>query len=92
MTPGESITPARDDAEWSPITSLKRARLSGSLAPDVICAVRLVGSRTSGGWKTEWMMRRYAAVTDQTLRAAAVAVSGPGIAERLPFLPAIKGS
>jgi hypothetical protein len=23
-----------------------------------------------GGWKTERMMRRYAAVTDQTLRAA----------------------
>ena len=32
-----------------------------------------------GGWKTERMMRRYAAVTDQTLRAAAEAVSGtPG--------------
>lgn len=29
-----------------------------------------------GGWKTEGMMRRYAAVTDQTLRAAAEAVSG----------------
>jgi hypothetical protein len=29
-----------------------------------------------GGWKTERMMRRYAAVTDQTLRAAAEAVSG----------------
>jgi integrase len=29
-----------------------------------------------GGWKTEKMMRRYAAVTDQTLRAAAEAVSG----------------
>jgi integrase len=29
-----------------------------------------------GGWKTEAMMRRYAAVTDQTLRAAAEAVSG----------------
>ena len=28
-----------------------------------------------GGWKTERMMRRYAAVTDQTLRAAAEAVS-----------------
>jgi len=28
-----------------------------------------------GGWKTERMMRRYAAVTDQTLRAAE-AVSG----------------
>jgi hypothetical protein len=29
-----------------------------------------------GGWKTEKMMRRYAAVTDATLRAAAEAVSG----------------
>jgi len=29
-----------------------------------------------GGWKTERMMRRYTAVTDQTLRAAAEAVSG----------------
>ncbi len=26
-----------------------------------------------GGWKTERMMKRYAAVTDQTLRAAAEA-------------------
>jgi integrase len=29
-----------------------------------------------GGWRTERMMRRYAAATDQTLRAAAEAVSG----------------
>lgn len=29
-----------------------------------------------GGWKTERMMRRYAAVTDKTLRAAAEAISG----------------
>src|SRR5262249_35741971 len=29
-----------------------------------------------GGWKTERMIRRYAAVTDQTLRAAAEAVAG----------------
>jgi integrase len=29
-----------------------------------------------GGWRTERMMRRYAAVTDTTLRAAADAVSG----------------
>lgn len=29
-----------------------------------------------GGWKTERMMRRYAAITDPTLRAAAEAVSG----------------
>jgi integrase len=32
-----------------------------------------------GGWKTERMMRRYAAVTDQTLRAAAEAVSGAAL-------------
>jgi len=31
-----------------------------------------------GGWKTERMMRRYAAVTDATLRRAAEAVSGKG--------------
>jgi hypothetical protein len=30
----------------------------------------------TGRWKTERMMRRYAAVTDQTLRAAAEAISG----------------
>jgi len=29
-----------------------------------------------GGWKTQRMMRRYAAVTDTPLRAAAEAVSG----------------
>jgi integrase len=29
-----------------------------------------------GGWKSEAMMRRYAAITDATLRAAAEAVSG----------------
>jgi integrase len=29
-----------------------------------------------GGWKSEKMMRRYAAVTDRTLRAAAEAISG----------------
>ncbi len=34
------------------------------------------GVMALGGWKTERMMRRYAAVTDQTLRAAAEAVSG----------------
>jgi integrase len=37
-----------------------------------------------GGWKTEKMMRRYAAVTDETLRAAAEAVSG---AEPTPLRP-----
>ena len=42
-----------------------------------------------GGWKTEKMMRRYAAVTDQTLRAAAEAISvardmiDPALAARL---------
>jgi integrase len=34
-----------------------------------------------GGWKTERMMRRYAAVTDETLRAAAEAVSGGEMAK-----------
>jgi len=34
------------------------------------------GFTAPGGWKTERMMRRYAAVTDRTLRAAAEAVSG----------------
>jgi len=31
---------------------------------------------TLGGWKTDRMMRRYAAVTDQTLRRAAEAIAG----------------
>jgi hypothetical protein len=36
-----------------------------------------------GGWKTEKMMRREAPATDQTLRAAAEAVSGrPGNGRR----------
>lgn len=37
-----------------------------------------------GGWKTEKMMRRYAAVTDLTLRAAAEAVALPGTLARFP--------
>ena len=37
-----------------------------------------------GGWRTERMMRRYAAVTDATLRAAAEAVSGNGRSVRAP--------
>jgi integrase len=37
-----------------------------------------------GGWKTERMMRRYAAVTDATLRAAAEAVSGADAVVRSP--------
>jgi len=37
-----------------------------------------------GGWKTERMMRRYAAVTDQTLRAAAEAVSGSELGSSSP--------
>ena len=41
-----------------------------------------------GGWKTERMMRRYAAVTDATLRAAAEAVSG-NEPWQLPGKPAI---
>ena len=43
-----------------------------------------------GGWKTERMMRRYAAVTDQTLRAAAEAVSGSDSAFRRE--PAVAGA
>jgi integrase len=35
-----------------------------------------------GGWKTERMMRRYAAVTDKTLRAAAEAISSGGAGPR----------
>jgi integrase len=41
-----------------------------------------------GGWKTERMMRRYAAVTDQTLRAAAEAVSGVELATGFDRRPA----
>ena len=37
-----------------------------------------------GGWQTERMMRRYAAVTDATLRAAAEAVSGHETVGRKP--------
>jgi len=40
-----------------------------------------------GGWKTERMMLRYAAVTDKTLRAAAEAVSG-----NIGWQPTAKGS
>jgi hypothetical protein len=36
-----------------------------------------------GGWKTERMMRRYAAVTDKTLRAAAETMSGVSDPPRL---------
>ena len=41
-----------------------------------------------GGWKSEKMMRRYAAVTDKTLRAAAEAASGNGQWQRAaqPFV------
>jgi integrase len=46
-----------------------------------------------GGWKTEKMMRRYAAVTDTTLRAAAEAVSGNApwkwAAKSAPALPSL---
>jgi integrase len=37
-----------------------------------------------GGWKSERMMRRYAAVTDRTLRAAAEAVSGSSQWQQTP--------
>ena len=39
-----------------------------------------------GGWKTERMMRRYAAVTDTTLPAAAEAVSGSEVQPDQPSL------
>ena len=40
--------------------------------------------RHLGGWKTEWMMRRYAAVTDRTLRAVAVAAARGNEPDRSP--------
>jgi integrase len=45
-----------------------------------------------GGWKTERMMRRYAAVTDQTLRAAAEAVSGSEARRLLGGEKAVNGA
>ena len=42
-----------------------------------------------GGWKTERMMKRYAAVTDQTLRAAAEAVSGSEPMSSLNRIPPV---
>jgi len=39
---------------------------------------------TLGGWKSERMMRRYAAVTDRTVRAAAEAVSGSSPWQQTP--------
>ena len=45
-----------------------------------------------GGWKTERMMRHYAAVTDQTLRAAAEAVAGNDISSLQPQRHAVKVS
>jgi integrase len=43
-----------------------------------------------GGWKTERMMRRYAAVTDETLRRAAEAVAGNEPWQQSPKLPLVK--
>jgi hypothetical protein len=45
-----------------------------------------------GGWKTERMMRRYAAVTDATLRAAAEAVSGAEVGSAHDRMAAATGS
>jgi integrase len=45
-----------------------------------------------GGWKTERMMRRYAAVTDATLRAAAEAVSGNEEWQQIGKYAAVKAS
>jgi integrase len=44
-----------------------------------------------GGWKTERMMKRYAAVTDQTLRAAAEAVSGAEAFLKIAKIEVISG-
>ena len=43
-----------------------------------------------GGWKTERMMRRYAAVTDETLRRAAEAVAGNEPWQQSPKLAPVK--
>jgi len=43
-----------------------------------------------GGWKTERMMRRYAAVTDETLRRAAEAVAGNEPWQQSPKLASVK--
>jgi integrase len=43
-----------------------------------------------GGWKTERMMRRYAAVTDETLRRAAEAVAGNEQWQQSAKLPSVK--
>jgi integrase len=43
-----------------------------------------------GGWKTERMMRRYAAVTDETLRRAAEAVAGNEQWQQSPKLASVK--
>jgi integrase len=45
-----------------------------------------------GGWKTERMMKRYAAVTDQTLRAAAEAVSGTEALRTEGVRPVVSGA
>ena len=45
-----------------------------------------------GGWKTERMMRRYAAVTHETLRRAAEAVAGNEQWQQSPKLASVKAS
>ena len=61
--------------------------VEGELRRDDGAQQGLHGADRDGGWKTERMMRRYAAVTDQTLRAAAEAVSGT---EPCPTAPAAR--
>jgi MFS family permease len=62
---------------WGRAASIWRRRIVAVVAFVVglmpACRFRVMAL---GGWKTERMMRRYAAVTDATLRAAAEAVSG----------------
>jgi hypothetical protein len=50
-------------------------RREGPESPRAVLIAVKKGESISGGWNTERMMRRYAAVTDQMLRAPAEAVS-----------------
>src|SRR5262245_57150805 len=66
-----------DRVHVSRVAGRKAARAtSGTTArrwPSTAASAPIV--QALGGWKTERMMKRYAAVTDQTLRAAAEPVS-----------------
>jgi hypothetical protein len=80
-----------DDTAWSEyleavkvymlaVSNLTAERQGATMVPNAGFTGEIV--MALGGWKSGQMMRRYAAVTDQTLRAAAEAVSGH---ERLPL-------